>query len=454
MKALKSRFDFDMTREFEFERILKFYDRAEAAFREDDRTVITTRIDSPDQALTTLLRPILQAFKDTQVPLIKLSIKAAGPFSHTQWLTELDLDFQAAKVEFRIKSLIIPCSLRMIYQKLKSLCRLKFLHLRYVSLAQEDEQILKQIFEEQSLIVLFLGVVSMEGSIFMNALNKSTTVQTLALIWLQLEHAGHSFPVIEFCQRLPEFLSIQNLVLLPFASNASLWTSLNKGLLQATGLRDVMISGEGGCILHDSIVAGIASSICRRSVKRLRLNNASFGQRGMKALCNLLKNSCVEFLDLSGSSLSLESVKIFASSLQLMKSLQVIDLREARDELQNFWSRDILVTFLAGMRQNHYLLEVILSYTAESLDLKPHRDFYLQRNRSQRMLLENNLSVWPEVLARVASQGHNTLIYYLLKERVDVLFAASGTNEKKRSLAQIDKNPSEIKKVKLDCHQK
>ena len=439
-----------MPEEFEFERVLKFYDRSESSFREDDRSTITTLINNPDEALTLLLRPILRAFQDTQVPLIKVSIKAAGPFSHAQWLTELDLDFHAAKVEFRIKTFNIPCSLSMIYRKLQSLCELKFLHLRYVSLNQEDERVLKEIIDEQHLIVLFLGVVSMEGRLAMEALQNSTTIQTVALIWLHLEPTGHNFPVVEFCERLHQFASIQNLVLLPFATDPALWTALNTGLGQSTTLQDVMISGEGGCVLSDDIVTGITANISRTKMKRLRLNNATLGQRGMNGLCDLLTNSSIEFLDLSGSALSLESVTIFANLLPHMPKLQVVDLRETRDENEKTWSREILQALLVGLDRNETLEEVILSYTPETLDLKSHRDFYLQRNRSRTMMVENVMAVWPEVLTRVSDRNQVSLLYYLLRERIDVLFSANKPRKKQAvaaaAVADDDNvNPAETK---------
>lgn len=435
-----------MTQEFEFERVLKFYDRTDLSFREDDRSTITTRIEDADHALTLLLRPILRAFQDTQVPLIKLSIKAAGPFAHAQWLTELDLDFQAAKVEFRIKTFSIPCSLGLIYRKIQSLCRLKFLHLRYVSLNQEDELILKEIIEEQRLMVLFLGVVNMEGNHMMDALQNNTSVRTLALIWLHLQPTGHNFPVVEFCQRLHEFSSIHNLVMLPFATNQSLWVALNNGLRQSTTLQDIMISGEGGCVLHDDIVTGIVANISRTKMKRLRLNNATICQRGMNGLCELLNNSNIEFLDLSGSTLSLECVNILASFLPQMTKLQVIDLRETRDENQKLWSREILEAFLIGLNHNETLEDVILSYTSETLDLKTYRDFYLQRNRSRNMRVENVLAVWPEVLTRIGRRDQNSLIYHLLRERIDVLFAATKRGIKRRSPATLDDHQRATKK--------
>lgn len=435
-----------MSQTFEFERVLKFYDSTESSFREDDRSTITTQIDDADQALTLLLRPILRAFHNTQVPLIKLSIKAAGPFSHTQWLTELDLDFQAAKVEFRIKTLNIPCSLLMIYRKIQSLCQLKFLHLRYVSLNQADEQVLKEIIDEQRLVVLFLGVISMEGRLVMEALKNSTTVQTVALIWLHLEPAGHNFPVVEFCRRLHEFTSIHNIVLLPFATDPFLWAALNDGLRQSTSLQDVMISGEGGCVLHDDIVIGITANISRTKIKRLRLNNATLGKRGMQSLCELLQHSCIQFLDLSGSSLSLETVTLFADLLPKMTNLQVIDMRETRDENQKSWTREILQTFLLGLGQNETLEDVILSYTPETLDLKLHRDFYLQRNRSRRMMLENDLAVWPEVLARVSLREQTSLMYHLLRERIDVLFCANLPRLKRPPIESSDDREPEKKK--------
>ena len=437
-----------MTQEFEFERVLKFYDRSELSFREDDRSTIKTTIDDADHALTLLLRPILRAFQDTQVPLIKLSIKAAGPFSHAQWLTELDLDFQAAKVEFRIKTLNIPCSLSLIYRKIQSLCQLKFLHLRYASLNQEDEQILKEIIEEQRLSVLFLGVVNMVGNLLMEALQNNTSVQTVALIWLHLQPTGHNFPVVEFCQRLHEFSSIHNLVLLPFATNQSLWVALNDGLRQSTTLQDIMISGEGGCVLHDDIVTGIVANVSRTKMKRLRLNNATICQRGMYGLCELLHNSNIEFLDLSGSALSLGCVEIFASFLPQMTNLQVIDLRETRDENQKLWSREILEAFLVGLNHNQTLDDVILSYTPETLDLKEYRDFCLQRNRSRNMMVENVLAVWPEVLTRVGRRDQISLMYHLLRERIDVLFTASKRGIKRRSLESLDQNQGATKKLK------
>lgn len=414
-----------MRQTFEFERVFKFCDSNESSLREDDRLTITTQIDDADQALTLLLRPILRAFQSLQLPISMLSVKAAGPFSHMQWLTELVLDFQAAKVEFRIKTLNIPCSLLMIYRKIQSLCQLKFLHLRYVSLNQEDEQVLKEIIDEQRLVVLFLGVVSMEGRLMMEALQNSTTLQTVALIWLHLEPAGHNFPVVEFCRRLHEFKSIHNIVLLPFATDASLWEALNDGLRQSTTLQDLMISGEGGCILHDDIVSGIAASISRTAMKRLRLNKATLGKRAIHGLCELLQHSCIEFLDLSASSLSLETVTIFADALPRLTKLRVIDLRETQDENHNSWTREILETLLKGLEHNVTLEDVILSYTPETLDLKVRRDFYLQRNRSRRMMVENALAVWPEVLARVGVRGQTSLMYYLLRERIDVMYAAN-----------------------------
>ena len=438
-----------MTQEFEFERVLKFYDRTELSFREDDRSTITTRIEDSDHALTLLLRPILRAFQDTQVPLIKLSIKAAGPFSHAQWLTELDLDFQAAKVEFRIKTFNIPCSLSLIYRKLQSLCQLKFLHLRYVSLNQEDELILKEIIEEQRLMVLFLGVVNMGGNLMMEALQNNSSVRTVALIWLHLQPTEHNFPVVEFCQRLHEFSSVHNLVLLPFATNQSLWAALNNGLRQSTTLQDIMISGEGGCVLHDDIVTGIVSNVSRTKMKRVRLNNATICQRGMNGLCELLNNSNIEFLDLSGSALSLECVNIFASFLPQMTKLQVIDLRETRDENQKLWSRELLEAFLIGLSHNETLEDVILSYTSETLDLKVYRDFYLQRNRSRNMLVENVLAVWPEVLTRVGRRDQNSLMYHLLRERIDVLFTANKRGIKRRSPETLNENHRATKKLTI-----
>jgi hypothetical protein len=420
-----------MSQTFEFERVLKFYDSNESSLREDDRSTITTQIDDADQALTLLLRPILRAFQSLQLPISILSVKAAGPFSHAQWLTELVLDFQSAKVEFRIKTLNIPFSLAMIYRKIESSCQLKFLHLRYVSLNQEDEQVLKEIIDEQRLVVLFLGVVSMEGRLMMEALQNSTTLQTVAVIWLHLEPAGHNFPVVEFCRRLHEFKSIHNIVLLPFATDPFLWVALNAGLRQSTTLQDVMISGEGGCVLHDDIVSGIIASISRTSMKRLRLNKATIGKRAMSSLCELLQNSCIEFLDLSASSLSLETVTIFADVLPRMTNLRVIDLRETRDENQNSWTREILETLLTGLCQNETLEDVILSYTPETLDLKARRDFYLQRNRSRPMMVENVLAVWPEVLARVGLREQTSLMYHLLRERVDVLYAANSPRLKR-----------------------
>jgi hypothetical protein len=71
----------------------------------------------------------------------------------------------------------------------------------------------------------------------------------------------------------------------------------------------------------------------------------------MNGLCELLNNSNIEFLDLSGSALSLECVNILASFLPQMTKLQVIDLRETRDENQKLWSREILEAFLIGL--NH-----------------------------------------------------------------------------------------------------
>eukprot|EP00546_Thalassionema_frauenfeldii_P009852 CAMPEP_0178918144 /NCGR_PEP_ID=MMETSP0786-20121207/13659_1 /TAXON_ID=186022 /ORGANISM="Thalassionema frauenfeldii, Strain CCMP 1798" /LENGTH=179 /DNA_ID=CAMNT_0020591813 /DNA_START=47 /DNA_END=583 /DNA_ORIENTATION=- len=179
-----------MPQELEFDRVLKFYNREDQSFREDDRSTIKVEIDDDDddatnveQSLTIMLRPILKAFDDREVPLIKISIKAAGPFPNAQFLTELDLDFQAAKVEFRIKTLNIPCSFSGIYRKLQDLCELRFLHLRYVALTIDDEHVLREIMEEQMLSVLFLGVVKMDGTIFLRALESSTSLQTLALIW-------------------------------------------------------------------------------------------------------------------------------------------------------------------------------------------------------------------------------------------------------------------------------
>ena len=190
-----------------------------------------------------------------------------------------------------------------------------------------------------------------------------------------------------------------------------------------------MISGEGGCTLHDDIVTGIVSSINRTKIKRLRLNNASLGQRGMQSLCDLLLHSSITFLDLSGSSFSLESVAMFANMMPRMTKLHVIDLKETRDDNQKSWNRETLETFLEGLCGNDTLEEVILSYTSETIDLKSRRDFYLQRNRSRNLLVENVMSVWPEVLMRLGDRSQTSLMYYLLKERLDILFAANSTGE-------------------------
>jgi hypothetical protein len=431
------------TEDFEFVRVLKFFDKTTQSFREDDRTTITATVDDADHALTILLRPILRAFEDTQVPLIKISIKAAGPFPHAQWLSELDLDFHAAKVEFRIKSNTIPCSLAMIYRKLKKLCELKFLHLRYVALGEEDERLLREIIAEQKLVVLFLGVVSMQGTELMQALQESQSIQTVALIWLNLERTGHDFPVRLFCEKLHQFPSINNLVLLPFASDPALWTALNSGLRQSTTLQDVMISGEGGCILHDDIVTGLAANMNRNVTKRLRLNNATLGPPGMVALCHLLTNSKVEFLDLSGSAMPHESVSIFADHLPRMTKLSTLDFREVKDQNEKPWSRDILKTLLAGLERNKHLEDLILSYTPETLDLKEMRDFYLQRNKSRPMLVENDLGRWPAILSQVGKRDGNSLMFHLLRERVDVMFSG-----RKRPAESDPDDERETKRVK------
>lgn len=436
-----------MTEEFEFVRVLKFYDRAQQSFREDDRsTIIARNVESPDQALTMLLRPILRAFQDSEVPLIKISVKAAGPFPHTQWLTELDLDFHAAKVEFHIKTSYIPCSFSMIYNKVRDLCELKFLHLRYVALSEEDERLLREIIQQQQLVVLFLGVVSVQGNILMDALESSTSIQTVALIWLHLERTGHDFPVISFCERLSRFRSVHNLVLLPFASNVQLWEALNAGLRQSTTLQDVMVSGEGGCSLHDDIVSDLALSVNRDVMKALRLNNVTIGERGMEGLCNLLTNSKLSYLDLSGSALSHESVTMFADQLPQMTMLQSMDFREIQYPGKKPWTRETMKTLLGGLDRNENMEEAILSYSPETLDLKLSRDFYLQRNRSRKMMLEKSMGVWPEVLARVGQRDWKSLMYHLLRERIDVLFHTKGPRKKR---AASDVELSEAKKVKL-----
>jgi len=446
-----------MPQELKFDRVLKFYDRVDQSFREDDRSTITVEIDDDDeqgrnveQALTIMLRPILKAFDDRQVPLIKISIKAAGPFPNAQFLTELDLDFQAAKVEFRIKTLNIPCSFSSIYRKVQDLCELRFLHLRYVALTTDDERVLQEIMEEQILSVLFLGVVKMEGTTFLRALERSTSVQTLALIWLNLDDPSadpvgrHNFPVIPFCERLHQFKSIHNLVLLPFASTPELWMALNSGLQQSDTLEDVMISGEGGCTLNDNILIGICSSVNRLVMKRLRINNACMGEIGMGSLCDLLLNSRIEFLDLSSSAISHDAVSIFSKELRRMSNLHVIDLREVKDEKHKPWPRPIMQSLLDGMEQSTSLEDVILSFL-ENADLKAKRDFLMQRNRSRNMMTEQVVGVWPEVLTRLDKRGCTSMIYYLLRERVDILIGA----ERRKRAADLCSEGRLAKRLKI-----
>lgn len=427
------------TQEFEYVRVLKTLDRSNDTFREDGRAVLKKSIQTTDQAISTMLKPILEAFGNTHVPLIKISIKAAGPFPHAQFLTELDLDFQVAKVEFHIKTLNVPCSLALIYRKLKDLCSLKFLHLRYVSLTEDDEQVLKEIIEEQKLIVLFLGVVSMRGHELMQALEKSTSIQTVALIWLHLHPTGHDFPVKNFCERLHTFSSIHNLVLLPFASDPELWTALNSGLRQSTTLQDIMVSGDGGCVLQDDIVAGLANNLNRMVTKKLRLNNATLGPRGMETLCQLLLNSRVEFLDLSGSALAHESVVVFANYLPRMKNLKVIDFKEIKDSKGNLWSTETLNTMHVGLEQNEHLEEASLSYSPKTIHLQRSCNFYMQRNRTRQMMVEGNLSVWPEALSRIGIKTDpQSLTFHLLRERVDILFDANGYRKKRAATNPTD----------------
>mmetsp|Transcript_2115 Transcript_2115/g.3036 ORF Transcript_2115/g.3036 Transcript_2115/m.3036 type:complete len:451 (-) Transcript_2115:111-1463(-) len=447
-----------MPQELEFDRVLKFYNREDQSFREDDRSTIKVEIDDDDddatnveQSLTIMLRPILKAFDDREVPLIKISIKAAGPFPNAQFLTELDLDFQAAKVEFRIKTLNIPCSFSGIYRKLQDLCELRFLHLRYVALTIDDEHVLREIMEEQMLSVLFLGVVKMDGTIFLRALESSTSLQTLALIWLHLDDptAGvegpHNFPVIPFCERLHLFKSIHNLVLLPFVSTPQLWSALNAGLQQSNTLEDVMISGEGGCVLNDNILKGLCNNINRQVMKRLRINNACMGEQGMEVLCDMLLNSSVEFLDLSSSTISHTCVLCFAEKLPQMNNLHVIDFRDIKDEKHKSWARPIMESLLDGMEQNSCLREVILSITPETLDLEARKDFLLQRNQSRKMILEERTGLWPEILTRLDKRGGKSLTYYLLRERLDILFKATC---KKRVAELCDGERRPLKKSK------
>jgi len=447
-----------MPQELEFDRVLKFYNRVDQSFREDDRSTIKVEIEDGEEqernvehALTIMLRPILKAFNDRQVPLIKISIKAAGPFPNAQFLTELDLDFQAAKVEFRIKTLNVPCSFSGIYRKLQDLCELRFLHLRYVALTIDDERVLQEIMEEQILSVLFLGVVKMEGTTFLRALERSTSVQTLALIWLNLDDPSaepgerHNFPVIPFCERLHQFKSIHNLVLLPFASTPELWIALNSGLQQSDTLEDVMISGEGGCTLNDKILMRIFRSINRLVMKRVRINNACMGEIGMGSLCDLLSASKIEFLDLSSSAISYDAVSIFSKELQRMNNLHVIDLREVKDENHKPWPRSIIQSLLDGIEHSTSLEDVILSFL-ENTDLKARKEFLMQRNQSRNMIIEQEAGVWPEILTRLDKRGLTSIIYYLLRERVDILI---GTERRKRAGHIFDEEGRLSKRLKV-----
>jgi hypothetical protein len=62
------------------------------------------------------------------------------------------------------------------------------------------------------------------------------------------------------------------------------------------------------------------------------------------------------------------------------------------------------------------------------------------------MRVENVLAVWPEVLTRIGRRDQNSLIYHLLRERIDVLFAATKRGIKRRSPATLDDHQRATKK--------
>jgi hypothetical protein len=428
-----------MPEQVKFDRSIQFFNRASGSFREHSKASVTIDIPDGQPVISALLEPVLQTFRDLRIR--KISIKASAPIPQAQWLTELEIDFLEAKIEFRIKTYNVPCSLSQIHEKVESMADLKFLHLRYVALSNEDEAVLQRIVNQNTLSVLFLGVTAMQGDGFLEALSNSTSLETVALVWLNLDPTdGHFFPVINFLEMLDRFTSIKNLVLLPFTSNDEMWQALFRSLENSSTLEDFMLSGEAGCELTDDIVSQLATRIHRTAMKRIRLNNAKLtGDNAMQALCDLIKNSNIDYVDLASSRFSPNATALFTDNLPLMAQLKTIDLRQI---VSSESPRTFIESILNSVNRSPQIEDVMLTYTPETMDLKDAREYYLLKKRSESILtLEQYF--WPTVFAQVGSKGSDdkdkkmwkSLLYDLLRERVDVLLFAN--ESKKRKAADL-----------------